>query len=501
MKKTIYQLGLWSLILALVFACEEDPVEAEEPTASFQYEIGETDFLTVTFENFSKNYESSSWDFGDGSEGSTEENPVHTYEAAGTYDVKLTVTASSGETAERTESVEVTDPLAAERALIGEDGKTWQLLADPSTGLNAIQVGPESRSEIWFAVGGTGNQVVDPCVRSCIFDDTWTFKTDGTYTFENNGDFWAEGGVWPEEQVGCFDATVEGSFTGIDGADLSGWDSGTHEFTYDAANQTITINGGFIGLSKVATNQEVLEPQETVIYDVIKLIDSNVDTLVLETKLEEVGGYWQFTLVSYDNPADEVVVEACEPTECTPLEAISPDLISHSFASNDASEWNLMQPITSNSGIELGVDDPTDASAPKVGKFIRTAQQFQELQFKLDPANAINFESLTTITMDVYLPSTNDYSGDLTDNVFIGFGATECPPNWWEDLHQYEEMAIEKDTWVTVTFQLDNPSTVLAPDNGATVYDRNDLDMIYIQIGGGDHTVEAEFFVRNFSIE
>lgn len=503
MKKTIYQLGLWSLILTLAFACEEDPVEAEKPTASFQYTVGETDFLTVTFENFSQNFESSEWDFGDGSEVSTEENPVHTYEAAGTYDVTLTVTSSSGETAERTTAVEVTDPLEAQRTLIGEDGKTWQLLADPSTGLNAIQVGPASRSEIWFAVGGTANEVTEPCVRACIFDDTWTFNTDGTYTFENNGDFWAEGGIWPEEQVGCFDTSVDGNFTGANGQDLSGWNSGTHDFNYDPSNETLTVNGGFIGLSKVATSAEVSEPQESVTYSVVKLVDAAVDTLVLETELvndDGVFGYWQFTLVSYGD-TQPVTVELCETEACVPLEAVSPTIISHSFASDEASEWNLMQPVTSNSGIELGVDDPTDASAPKVGRFIRTAEQFQELQFKLDPANAINFENLTTITMDVYLPSSNDYSGDLTDNVFIGFGATECPPNWWEDLHQYEEMAIEKDTWVTVTFQLDNPSTVLVPENGATVYDRNDLDMIFIQIGGGNHTVEADFFVRNFSIQ
>lgn len=503
MRRTIYQLGLWSLILTLAFACEEDPVEAEKPTASFQYEVSETDFLTVTFENFSQNFESSEWDFGDGSEVSTEENPVHTYEAAGTYDVTLTVTSSSGETAERTESVEVTDPLEAQRTLIGENGKTWQLLADASTGLNAIQVGPASRNEIWFAVGGTANEVVDPCIRACIFDDTWTFNTDGTYTFENNGDFWAEGGIWPEEQVGCFDTTVDGSFTGANGQDLSGWNSGTHDFNYDPNNETLTINGGFIGLSKAATNQEVTEPQESVTYTVTKLVDADVDTLVLETNLEEAEGYWQFTLVSYDNPADEVVVEACEQEECLPLDAVSPTIISHSFASNEASEWNLMQPVESASGIELGVDDPTDASAPKVGKYIRIeGVDYQELQFKLDPANAINFENVTTITMDVYLPSSNAYSDEtLTDNVFVGFGATECPPEWYTDQHEYQATDIEKDTWVTLSFDLSSPDYVANEGNGATVFDRNDLDMIYIAIGGSAHGVGAEFYMRNFSIE
>ena len=40
-----------------------------------------------------------SWDFGDGSEGSDEENVVHTFEEPGTYNVVVTITDSNGETA------------------------------------------------------------------------------------------------------------------------------------------------------------------------------------------------------------------------------------------------------------------------------------------------------------------------------------------------------------------------------------------------------------------
>ncbi|MGJ3235734.1 PKD domain-containing protein [Marivirga sp.] len=307
MKKAIYQLGLWSMILALVFACDEDPVETDPPTASFQFEVGETDFLTVTFTNFSQNYESSEWDFGDGSEGSTEENPVHTYEAAGEYTVTLTVTNAAGESATREEVVEVDDPLAAQRALIGDDGKTWQLLAEPSGIDYPIWVGPNTDDGsvvVWFALGN--QQPI--CERECIFDDTWTFNVDGTYTFENNGDFWAEGGVWSEP--GCFDTSAPDAFVGADGQDLSGWDSGTHPFTYNAQNNSLTIEGGFIGLTKAATSAEVTEPQESVTYEVVKLVEADVDTLVLKTQLEEAGGFWQFTLVSYGD-TNPVTVEDC----------------------------------------------------------------------------------------------------------------------------------------------------------------------------------------------
>jgi PKD repeat protein len=490
--KSIWRVGALMLALtAFMVSCTED--DDTPVVASFQFEIDADNFLQVTFSNFSSGAVSYAWEFGDEAT-STEENPVHTYQAAGSYTVRLTATSASGESAVREEVINLIDPLAAQRALIGDNGKTWYLVADVSTGVFPLQVGPISRAEIWWAFG-----LFDPvCIRACIFDDTWTFNTDGTFTFENNGDFWAEEGIWAEP--GCFDTTAPGAFVGAAGQDLSAWNSGTHPFEYNTSNQTLTINGGFIGLTKAATTGEVDRPQSSVTYNVLKLVESAVDTLVLETRLEDFG-YWQFTLVSYNNPADRVVVTLCEAEECTPLSAVSPSVISHTFASNDASQWNLMQPVESGSQLELGADDPADASAPKVGKFIRTAAQFQEMQFRLSPANAINFTNLTKITLDVYLPSSNNFAGALTDNVFVGFGATTCPPNWWEDLHQYEATAVAKDQWVTLTFQLNAPNTVAQPGNGATVFDRSDMDMIFIQIGGGNHTETGEFFVRNFRID
>lgn len=51
--------------------------------------------FTVEFTNNSVNAVTNYWDFGDGS-GSTEEHPVHTYDAPGTYDVGLWVFAGNG---------------------------------------------------------------------------------------------------------------------------------------------------------------------------------------------------------------------------------------------------------------------------------------------------------------------------------------------------------------------------------------------------------------------
>ena len=322
-KKRGMQILAWSLFstVLLLPSCKETEVEPLKVVASYQVDHDPTNFLKVTFTNFSENATTNAWDFGD-SETSSEKDPDHIYTSAGTYTVKLTASDASGQSAVSSKEVVITDPLAAQRALIGDNGKVWQLLADVSTGVYPYMIVPAARDDIWWAFGGQ-HDWDDLCVRECVFDDTWTFNTDGTFTFENNGYFWADAGVWPDELVGCFDATLPANWVGKDGVtDLSPWNSGTHNFVYDPLAETITTNslGGFIGLAKVGSTAEVTEPQTTVEYNVVKLIDevNGVDTLVVETNLIDgsgvLYGYWSSTLVSYDNPAEKIVIDVCPAT-------------------------------------------------------------------------------------------------------------------------------------------------------------------------------------------
>ncbi len=308
-KKFWYALLMVPIIM--ITSCKEDPVPvpAEDPVASFQFELDATDWQKVTFTNFSTNAESYAWDFGDGTGTSTDKDPVYTYAEPGTYTVKLTATNAASVAKEQTKNVIIADPLAAQRALIGADGKSWYLIADVSTGVNPIQVGPENRSQIWWSLGGAQ----DLCVRKCYMDDTWTFNTNATFTYDNNGDYWASGtDYWAATTIDCFDATDAANWVGSDGQDLTDWNSGTHPFVYDVQAATLTITGGFIGLQKVGTDAEVTEPQSSVTYKVIKLIESTaVDTLVLETSLNDGTAYWQFNLVSYHDVADKVIVDEC----------------------------------------------------------------------------------------------------------------------------------------------------------------------------------------------
>lgn len=496
MKKSIYYLGFWSLLLTIAFACSSDDDAAPAtPVASFQSEADATNFLQITFTNFSTNFVTSAWSFGDGNI-SADENPVHTYAEAGTYDVTLTVVNASGTESTITKQVEVSDPAAKLTLLAGLDSKTWKLFRE---GIS-LQWGAEPETNgIWSGLQNDGK-------RPCLYEQEFTFTRDGQFIFDDKGVFWAEYTPWLGTAIHetCFDVTAANMVNG-DGDDVSAWGSGTHTYTYDVDAGQVTLNGlgawmGFVNVlgndvySSVPTETRVLNItiEEFVGYDVMTILYTNS------------ADVWTCKYASYSDATLEptLVTEYVEPP-CDPLAAISPTEISHTFASNDAAEWVLLQPSASGSVLTLGVDDPTDAAAAKVGQYTRVAgTQYQELQFKLDPANAINFENVTTMSMEVYMPSSNDYSGGLTDNVFIGFGATTCPPEWYTDQHEYQELAIAKDTWVTITFNLATDADYVAvPDNGATVFDRNDLDMIYISIGGNDHFDGGEFYMRNFIIQ
>ncbi|MBU2885190.1 PKD domain-containing protein, partial [Gilvimarinus agarilyticus] len=270
MKKTrlIYALMSMMIMGIVMMGCSTDEggePEAEDPIASFQAEVDEDDFFKVSFTNFSQNATIYTWDFGDETGTSTEESPVYTYTAGGEYTVTLTAANDAGVEADFEVVVKITDPNSAATLLLRE----WYLIADNSTGAYPLQVGPSTRSEIWWAQGLNE----ELCVRECIYDDSWTFKADGTFDYENNGDFFAEGGVWADPlAASCFDTSNPDNWIGADGQDLSAWDAGNHPFTYDPGAATLTINGGFIGSAKVGTTAEYTEPQESVTYKVIKLV-------------------------------------------------------------------------------------------------------------------------------------------------------------------------------------------------------------------------------------
>ncbi len=303
----------WLLAMAVVVAqlvsCKKDP--EPEVIAGFTFQVDASDFKKVTFTNASQNYSRVIWDFGDGSATVTDENPVHTYAAPGTYTVKLTAVSNDGKSNDvLSQAVAITDPDAELTKLVGDVSKSWKLLRVVAPGRWPLEVGPIAKDQVWWAQGRDNDEIA---LRPCIMNDEYIFGRDGSYKYRSNGDFWAEGGVFEPANL-CQESNAT-NLKGPGGVDLSAFGDGDHSFVLtNGTKPTITLNGlgAFIGLPKIATDYEVAVPQNSVVLDIIKLSDGVVDTLILESDWKfqnNTSGlddaYWKITLVHYDNPGDE----------------------------------------------------------------------------------------------------------------------------------------------------------------------------------------------------
>ncbi len=473
-------------------SCSKDDDPIEDPIASFQYEISEDNPLEVIFMNFSQHAETYSWDFGDENT-STEENPTHIYDVFGTYEVTLTATNADGVSRDFSATIEVQDPDEALTMLVGETSKTWRLYRiDESMGC-----GPdfENTYDWWFLINDGS--------RPCKYHHEFTFHRDGQYVFDDKGYFWGEYGVWggvpgydDTPQYGeCMEATPD-NMVNVYGDDVSAWLSGTHQFVFDSSTNMVTLNGegAWIGICKLGTDGEHPVPQNTVSFKIEIEERDGYDHMLVTFDYSDI--VWTISYAHYHDPSLEPdVVE--EQDEDPPLETITPTELGHTFESDES--FVLLGAIDGGSIITTGVDDPEDADATKVGQFDRTDAQFQEAQLRVypEPKNIL-YDNFTTVSLDVYLPAGNEYD-PLTKRVFIGFADRSHTTEWWNRLIQYESDELPLDEWVTVTFDLDSPS--FASNEGETVYDREDLDMVFIQIGGGNHTAPGVFYIRNLIFE
>jgi len=309
---------LFILTVTLVSSCKDDEKEPDV-IASFTSSVNAADFMTVAFTNESQNFKSLSWNFGDNSAVSAEENPSHTYAAVGEYTVVLTATSPGGVTDSYSEKITIADPNEELTKLVGETSKTWKLLRDVTTGVFPLEVGPIDHSTIWWAVGNGNDELAK---RPCLFNDEWTFSRDGSMVFDAHGDYWAEGGVFVPENI-C--ANTSDPMVSATGEDLSAWGNGSHKFRMDLATKKITAigKGAFIGFLKATTDNEVmkLDPmvQDSVTYDIVSLYDGAVDTLIVQVNYKfnvgdpAPGGYWRFVLVHYDDPSQEPALPGNKP--------------------------------------------------------------------------------------------------------------------------------------------------------------------------------------------
>jgi PKD repeat protein len=474
-------------MISLFTACEDDESSAPEPFANFQYEVSQDNPLEVSFTNMSENAESYNWDFGDG-ESSTEENPTHTYAEAGTYDVVLTATNSDDVSTQATKSIEIGGP----NLLAGDGSKTWKLYREETS----MGVGPTpEQARSWWSLSNDGS-------RPCVYQHEFTFHTDGTFEFNDNGVFWGENAVFAGTDVNevCFEASAA-NMVNSEGDDVSDWLSGEYEYEYNknTGEVTLTGEGAWMGLPQLGTDGESIVPQESKTFSVTIEEHEGYDLMTVSyyyNEGTEENTYWDFTYVSYDNWDDEPDLVTEEQEWGEDLADITPSEIFLTFASRDEADMATIDTVTSGSSVEFGVDDPTDATAAKVGRFTRTeGVQYQELQFRASPdPKDIQFDNFTTVSLDVYVPADLDFDGtDLVRHMVFGFADMSKTQEWWNSPEQYvvegEDLVVGE--WTTYTFELSTTE----------VLNREDLDMIYLGLGGGGHTVGADFYIRNLTFE
>jgi PKD repeat protein len=181
--RSIPLMAVTTVVLASAWACGGDgggvtpPPDNTAPTANY---TAACTGLACTFTNTSTDPDAgttltSDWDFGDGTTHGTETSPAHTYAAAGTYTVVLTVTDNGGLKGTKSNQVTVTTGGGTNQPPVASFALPTDCTAGTPCGFHSTSVDPDGQiaSANWdFGDGETGEGV----------DITHTYANAGTVT-------------------------------------------------------------------------------------------------------------------------------------------------------------------------------------------------------------------------------------------------------------------------------------------------------------------------------
>ena len=294
--RTLKWTSLMMTAAMVIFSCGSDDEAEPKPNAAFTSAADADDYRVVSFTNSSENATSFEWNFGDGTDVSTEENPVHTFVGTGEFTVALKAKGASTEST-TTKKVTIT-PVLSNKILNGNGSKSWTLKASGGSFI----VGPSIGSGEWYPGNDdSGNPKNLSAERPCLFNDEFIFKTSNIYEYDANGDIWAEGymGYNADTKDKCQDESTLPE-------NAASWGSGAHTYSFtkataaDKAKITVTGTGAFIVLPKAINGAEVTSaPPATdgsITYDVVSYsVAGDVETMVITVNFGP--GYWTYTLV------------------------------------------------------------------------------------------------------------------------------------------------------------------------------------------------------------
>ncbi len=280
---------LFSLLLLLAASCDpqqDDKIDIGLPPAEATFTIeplAEPNHYLLT--NTTPDVFEYLWDLGNGTRVNGESVEAF-YPLKGTYTITLTVFGRGGHaTSSKVLEVPEDAPFDCEsdafyKYLTDCEQRVWKL--KPAEG--SLWVGPADGSTTWWQLPES-----EVAVRTCEFNDEWTFTKDGQMIYDAKGDVWAE--PYMGFNYECIDESMLPP-------DKAAWGSGTHTFEVLPGNK-LKVNGlgAYLGLPKVANGAEVTDPQTTVTYDVIRW-DTTADGREMELEINFGAGIWRFIYIS-----------------------------------------------------------------------------------------------------------------------------------------------------------------------------------------------------------
>ena len=194
-------------------------------------------------------------------------------------------------------------PLTLE-ALVGDGTKAWRLR--PSAGSWGVG---GFRGDLGFFPGATTNLAP---VRPCTFNDLYIFSQDGTFEYDTQGDFWAEGWMSVPGE-GCQPESI------LEGTPSEPFKSGVHNFSLIPGapgvmpQLAVSGTGAFIGFPRAFNGGEIPEggsPTERTITYTVTAYDPATQQLTLSIRTADPfdafdGVFWTFVLVP-DELGEEV---------------------------------------------------------------------------------------------------------------------------------------------------------------------------------------------------
>ena len=151
---------------------------------------------------------------------------------------------------------------------------TWKLA--PEAG--ALKVGDSYGAGNWWS-----NSVLDITTRACLFDDTYVFATNGSFSNVLGTSTWLE--AWQGTANAC-------------GTPVAPHNGASATYTYNSSTNKVTINGSgaYLGLPKANNSGELpnVAVPSSIVYDVVLSNGNNTMELVIEAGN---GVFWSFKLV------------------------------------------------------------------------------------------------------------------------------------------------------------------------------------------------------------